>query len=52
MEGQAVFGWYDEETSWFDVGEMVLAPEDALSGYLSGDVVLAEVGRWPRHRPS
>lgn len=43
-EGQPVVGWLDEETSWFDVGEMVLAPADALVGYARADVVLAEVG--------
>lgn len=43
-EGQAVFGWLDEETSWFDVGEMIVPTQEALASYRAGDVVLAEVG--------
>lgn len=42
--GQEVIGWFEEGTSWLDVREMALAPENALSGYGVNDVVLAEVG--------
>lgn len=43
-EGQPVFGWLDEDNSWFDVREMVVPPDVALTAYSPGDVVLAEVG--------
>lgn len=43
-EGQSVFGWFDEDNSWFDVREMVVPPDVALTSYAPGDVVLAEVG--------
>lgn len=43
-EGQPVLGWLDDDNSWFDVREMVLAPQDALSAYALGEVVLTEVG--------
>lgn len=43
-EGQPVFGWFDEDHSWFDVREMALTPRDALSAYRTNALVLAEVG--------
>lgn len=44
VEGQEVFGWLDEENSWFDVREMLVPADVALRSYAVGDVVLAEVG--------